>query len=241
MGFEVDDVPQGRLKFSAASDPTMMNEFSRRRFLSQAGAGISAAWVAAHWPQILAAATHARQTAAQSPGAYKFEFFTPEEAAEVEAISARIIPTGDTPGAREAGVIYFIDRALVTFASGDQQKYRKGLPELQSALREKFPGVAKFSSATPEQQDEILQAMDATQPQKVARRRNLQSAQTFFEAVRVATISGFLIDPEAEAGNRGGVGWKLIGREPDHAFQPPFGYYDKDYPGWQPAPREEKK
>jgi gluconate 2-dehydrogenase gamma chain len=213
-----------------------MNEFSRRRFLSQAGRGVSAAWAAAHWPQMLAAATHARQAAAQSTGAYKFEFFTPEEAVEVEAISACIIPSDDTPGAREAGVIYFIDRGLMTFAIGDQQKYREGLPDLQSAVREKFPGVAKFSAATPEQQDELLQSMDATQPKKVARRRNLESAQTFFEAVRIATIAGFLIDPEAEQGNRGGVGWKLIGRQLEHSFQPPFGYYDKDYLGWQPAP-----
>ena len=217
-------------------EPNMMNEFSRRRFLSQAGRGITAAWATAHWPQMLAAATHARQAAAQSQGAHKFEFFTPEEAVEVEAIAARIIPTDDTPGAREAGVIYFIDRALVTFASGDQQKYREGLPELQSALHEKFPGVEKFSAATVEQQDELLQAMDATQPIKVARRRNLASAQTFFEAVRIATFAGFLIDPEAEQGNRGGVGWKLIGRQLEHTFQPPFGYYDKDYPGWQPVP-----
>lgn len=218
-----------------------MNEFSRRRFLSHAGRGITAAWAAAHWPEMLAAATHARQAAAQSTGAYKFEFFVPEEAVEVEAIAARIIPTDDTPGAREAGVIYFIDRALVTFASGDQQKYRDGLPELQSEVREKFAGVEKFSAATPEQQDELLQSMDAPQPKKVARRRSLGSAQTFFEAVRVATISGFLIDPEAEQGNRGGVGWKLIGREPDHSFQPPFGYYDKDYPGWKPAPKAAMK
>jgi gluconate 2-dehydrogenase gamma chain len=219
----------------------MMNEFSRRRFLSQAGRGISAAWAAAHWPQMLAASTHARQAAAQSAGAYKFEFFTPEEAVEVEAIAARIIPTDDTPGAREAGVIYFIDRSLVTFANGDQQKYREGMPELQSEVREKFPGVEKFSAATREQQDELLQAMDATQPKKVARRRNLESAQTFFEAVRIATLAGFLIDPEAVQGNRGGVGWKLIGRELEHTFQPPFGYYDKDYPGWQPAPKAAMK
>ncbi len=65
----------------------------------------------------------------------------------------------------------------------------------------------------------------------------MNSGQTFFEALRVATISGFLIDPEAGLGNRGGVGWKVIGRELAHSFQPPFGYYDKDYPGWQPAPK----
>ena len=214
----------------------MINELSRRRFLSQAGIGVSAAWVSAHWPEMVSAATHAHQ-AAQSGAAYKFEFFTPAEAVEIDALSARIIPTDDTPGAREAGVLYFIDRALVTFGSGDQQKYRDGLVELQSAVPAKFPGVEKFSALAPEQQDELLHTIETNQTEKAPRRRRLNSGQTFLEALRVATISGFLIDPEADLGNRGGVGWKMIGREPAHSFQPPFGYYDKDYPGWQPAPK----
>ena len=217
----------------------MMNELSRRRFLSAAGTGISAAWVSAHWPQMVAAATHARQTA-QSGSPYKFDFFTTVEAPEVEALAARIIPADETPGAREAGVIYFIDRALVTFANGDQQKYREGLPELQSAVREKFPGVEKFSVATPEQQDEVLRSMDSQAHGGAQGRRNQQVAQTFFDTVRIHTISAFLIDPEF-GGNRGGVGWKLIGREPEHVFQPPFGYYDKNYPGWRTAPKTEDK
>jgi gluconate 2-dehydrogenase gamma chain len=212
----------------------MINELSRRRFLSQAGIAVSSAWVSAHWPEMVSAATHAHQ-AVQSGAAYKFEFFTHEEATEIDALSARIIPTDDTPGAREAGVVYFIDRALVTFGSGDQQKYRDGLPELQSQVRAKFPGVEKFSALPPEQQDELLHAIEANQTEKAPRRRRLNSGQTFLEALRVASISGFLIDPEAGVGNRDGVGWKLIGREPAHSFQPPFGYYDKDYPGWQPA------
>ena len=216
----------------------MINELSRRRFLSQAGIAVSAAWVSAYWPEMVSAATHAHQ-AVQSGTAYKFEFFTAAEAVEIDALSARVIPTDDTPGAREAGVLYFIDRALVTFASGDQQTYRDGLSELQSLVRETFPGVGKFSAATPEQQDGLLHVMEASQTETKTppRRRSLKSAQTFFEALRVQTIAGFLIDPEADLGNRGGVGWKLIGREPEHSFQPPFGYYDKDYPGWQPAPK----
>jgi len=222
----------------------MMNEFSRRRFLSQTGGAISAAWMSTHWPQMLSAAARARQ-AVQSTAGYKFEFLKPEEVAEVDAVSARIIPTDDTPGAREAGVIYFIDRALVTFASGDQQKYRDGLQELQNLVRDKFPSVQKFSAATPEQQDEVLRTMDESNTETVSRRRNVGSAKTFFEAVRIHTLSGFLIDPGEGLGNRGGVGWKLIGREPEHMFQPPFGYYDKDYPGWQRATQapgtEEKK
>ena len=218
----------------------MINELSRRRFLSQAGAGMSAAWASAHWPQIVAAATHAHQ-AVQAVANYKFEFFTPEEAAEVEAIAARIIPTDETPGAREAGVVYFIDRALVTFAADDKQKYRDGLPEVQKLTREKFPEVQKFSVATAEQQDDVLRAMDAQKNHAGQGRRNQSPVETFFDVVRVHTISGFLIDPETSNGNRGGVGWKLIGREPEHMFKPPFGYYDKDYPGWQPSPKTPEK
>lgn len=204
--------------------------------MSRAGMGVSGVWVTAHWPQMLAAAEHARQ-AARSAATYKYEFFTPEEAAEVEALAARIIPTDETPGAREAGVVFFIDRALVTFAEGDQKKYREGLPKLQSEFREKFPDIARFSAATAEQQDQYLSDYEAAQKREAARRRAANPMeQPFLETLRIHTISGFLIDPETSNGNRGGVGWKLIGREQQHMFQPPFGFYDQDYPGWKPAP-----
>ena len=39
----------------------------------------------------------------------RFEVFTAAEAADIRAIAARIVPTTDTPGATEAGVVYFID------------------------------------------------------------------------------------------------------------------------------------
>ena len=215
------------------------NVLSRRSFVSQAGKGISALWLSAHWPAIVSAAAHARQ-AAQSPAAGKFQFFSAEEAKEVDAISARIIPSDSTPGAREAGVIYFIDRALVTFAVDDQKTYRAGLPALQAKTEEMFSGVEKFSGATAEQQDEILRSLD--NQNKSTGRRSIRGRQagSFFETVRVHTVMGFLIDPDA-GGNLNAVGWKLIGRDPDHMFQPPFGYYDKDYAGWQPySPDSEK-
>ena len=87
----------------------MTQELDRREFLFRAGTGLSAAWLSANWPALLAAADHARH-AAQSRTPAKLEFFTLEEAVEVDAITARIIPADDTPGAREAGVVYFIDR-----------------------------------------------------------------------------------------------------------------------------------
>ncbi|MFI5093439.1 MAG: gluconate 2-dehydrogenase subunit 3 family protein [Candidatus Acidiferrum sp.] len=220
----------------------MKNTFTRREILSRGLAGMSAAWVSAHWPAMLSAATHARR-AAKSDAPPKFEFFSPEQAAEIEAVSACIIPTTDTPGAREAGVVFFIDRALVTFAKANQKLYAEGLPELQAKVREMFPGTEKFSAATPEQQNQVLGSLDEqSSAGKTRTSRRRPGAQSFFETIRVDTISGFLIDPDSDRrGNRDGVGWIAIGRDPQHMFQPPFGFYDKDYPGWQPNPQDADK
>lgn len=220
----------------------MLLDSSRREFLAQGLTSLSAAWVSAHWPALLSAAEHARnQAKSETPG--KFEFFTPEEAAEVDAFSARIIPTTDTPGAHEAGVVFFIDRVLVTFAKENQKIYRDGLPVLEARVREMFPGTGKFSAAAPEQQDQILKFLE----EKSGHGQNRPDAQSssfdsFFETLRVDAISGFLIDPDSDRrGNRDAVGWRAIGRDPAHMFQPPFGYYDKDYPGWQPNPPDADK
>ncbi len=219
-----------------------MNEnLSRRNFLSRGSAAVSAVWISAHWPAILAAAEHAHQ-AAKSSGPPKFQFFSPEQAAEIDAITARIIPSDETPGAREAGVVYFIDRALTTFAVDDQQTYREGLPGLQTRVHELFPSVEKFSHATPDQQDKILHSLDDHAESERSMYRLNASAAPFFETLRAHTITGFLVDPDSgRGGNRDGVGWKLIGRDRDHMFQPPFGYYDKDYAGWQPNPPNPEK
>jgi gluconate 2-dehydrogenase gamma chain len=216
----------------------LINELDRRQFLSRGFSALGATWAAAHWQSILAAAAHARKAAA-SPGAQEFEFFTPEEAKEVEAIASCIIPSDGTPGAREAGVVFFIDRALVTFSADDQQTYREGLPEVEKRLKELFPGATTFSAATADEQQAVLESLDATGPKDAPRRRPFRpgsGAQPLFELVRAHTIQGFLIDPESDRkGNRGGVGWTTLGRDLQHSFQPPFGYYDRGYAGWQPA------
>ena len=87
---------------------------ARREFLLQMGGLATAAWVQAQWPALLSAAQHAHQAAKTPTG---FTVLTAAQAREIEAITARIIPTDDMPGAKEAGVVYFIDRALATFAS----------------------------------------------------------------------------------------------------------------------------
>ena len=187
-------------------------DVSRRLFLIRSLTGVSSAWLALRLPEIVAAQEHAHQ-AAQSAAPTKFEFLTPEQATEIEAVAAQIIPADDTPGAREARVIYFIDRALTTFDKDKQPAYVKGLNQLQSKQKKMFKKSAKFSDLTSEQQIKVLKAFEKNE---------------FFETVRVHTIMGFFADP-SYGGNYDKIGWKLIGFQDDFYFKPPFGYYDREY------------
>jgi gluconate 2-dehydrogenase gamma chain len=211
---------------------------ARRDFLLQASGAAGAAWIAAQWPAVVAAAQHAHE-AANSPTPGKFEVLTPEQARQVEAISSQIIPTDELPGAREAGVVYFIDRALKTFAKHSLSDYEKGLAGMNQATSERYPGVKSFADATTEQQENLLTELTAEQNAQAGSAPGpLQYvSDDFFETVQEHTVLGFLADPAA-GGNREYAGWKVIGRDPAHSFSPPFGFYDKDYPGWQAASPE---
>ena len=209
---------------------------ARRDFLQQLGALAGAAWFEAQWPAVLGAAQHAHEAAkGKGNGAQAFEVLTPEQAKQIEAITSQIIPTDELPGAREAGVVYFIDRALKTFASDTRSVYQKGLADVSRISADLFPGIQNISEATPEQQEQIVAEL-------MADRSTLALAGSDFpQVIWLHTIFGFLLDPEAGA-NRDYVGWKVLGRDSAHSFSPPFGFYDKDYPGWQPnSPETDKR
>ena len=219
-----------------------MNSFqpARRDFLQLLSGSVGAAWLTANWPALVSAAEHAQQAVKSANPA--MEVLTADQARELDAFTSRLIPTDDVAGAHEAGVVYFIDRALKTFASDHVAEYQKGFAELQERTTKQFPGLARFSAAAPEQQDKLIAEWFA-ESDKADETQRLDPAgakSTFVETVRVHTIFGYLIDPEG-GGNRDFVGWKAIGRDPAHMFTAPFGYYDKDYPGWQPAAAETEK
>jgi hypothetical protein len=212
----------------------------RRNFLLQMGGVAGAAWINAQWPAIVAAADHAHH-AANTKTPTKFEVLTPEQARQVEAVAAQIIPSDDTPGAREAGAVYFIDRALKTFASSALPVYEKGIAHLNELTTANYAGVKSFADASPEQQEVVLQKLLEEQSGHGGYEwpGNAHSSD-FFETIRMHTIWGFLADPST-GGNRDFVGWKAVGRDPAFTFSPPFGYYDKDYSGWQAAKAEFEK
>lgn len=214
---------------------------ARREFLLRSGGAAAAAWLSAQWPSILSAAQHAHQ-AAKGGGSAHFVVLTPEQARTVEALAAQIIPSDDLPGAREAGVVYFVDRALHTFAKDTLSQYQKGLAEVNRQATAKYPGVKSFADASAEQQENLMLELTVTlNPQMSGPRNRRQAASDdFMQLIWQHTILGFLADPE-EGGNREYAGWKVIDRDPAHSFSPPFGYYDRDYPGWQAASAETEK
>jgi gluconate 2-dehydrogenase gamma chain len=190
----------------------MERDYLTRRSLLQAIAATIGAALPVEWTEI----AKATRAAAQLAGEPKWSLLSASEAADIDAVTAQIVPTDDTPGAREAGVVYFIDAALATFLSQIASDYRAQLAEFQAAFREQYPGAASFASLTSEQQVEYLRRVDRT---------------PFFDTTRLLTLLGLFALP-AYGGNRDVVGWRLIGFEDRHVFQPPFGHYDRDYPGF---------
>ena len=192
---------------------------SRRQFLAGIGNLASAAWITMNWPQIALAAEHADH-AGQGAAPSALTTLSPAEAAEIDAIANQIVPGGATPGARDARVIFFIDNALGSFFAAQLPAFREGLSEFQSGYAARHGAEAPFSAAADAQQIAWLQEVDET---------------PFFTAVRRLTVLGLTAMPKY-GGNHDGLGWKLIGFVDGHFWEPPFGYYDQDYPGFEPYP-----
>jgi gluconate 2-dehydrogenase gamma chain len=186
-----------------------MGRHSRRTFLSAAAAA-GVAWVAADRAELEAALAGARQAVAG--GDATLTALTNAQAETVEALTARILPPVDgRPGARELGVVYFIDRALATFARGQRNLYARGINDLNRRAA-RLPGGRRFAALPPDDQDAVLRAIEKT---------------PFFAAARLDTIVGAFALP-SYGGNRDYAGWHLLGLAHQPVFQAPFGYYDAD-------------
>ena len=199
------------------------NDTSRRAFLRASGGALGAAWLAAEWPALAAAAGHAHE-AASGKVDHVFRVLSPEQARDVEAIAAQIVPSGDTPGAREAGVVYFVDHVMAGIYSGRAPEFLAGLADFQHAFATGHPGSGPFADADSAAQLAWLKSIEKT---------------PFFAAMRTLTVYGLLALP-SYGGNENKLGWKLVGFVDQHTWLPPFGHYDRDYPGFEPytkAPR----
>lgn len=161
--------------------------------------------------------------------AYAPRFFTASEWAFVNAASARLIPNDALgPGALEAGVPEYIDRQMGTpWATGalwymqgpfnaeapatlgyqsqltPQQIYRLGIAAADGFVL-KAQGKS-FSQLAAEEQDTALHAIESGHAVFDA-----VPSELFFSMLLQSVREGFFADP-VHGGNRGLVGWKLIG------------------------------
>jgi gluconate 2-dehydrogenase gamma chain len=130
-------------------------------------------------------------------------FFDPHQRETVAAAMARIIPTDDRPGAREAGTIDFLDRYLsgldYIYAKPDgsgfeklegkraqawqqrldivRSKYVEGVRELDRRSQARFG--ADFARLSDEQQDQVLTELSAPARQQEAELAQAQAEGGF--------------------------------------------------------------
>lgn len=132
-------------------------------------------------------------------------FFSFDEGDTLDALVARIVPGDEIdPGAREVGVLTYIDRALAGPYAEWQRAYREGLRVVDAHAQNAHGGaLAALPEAT---QDQILTELEADQIPDFAP----GEAAAFFAMVWAHTIEGMFCDP-AYGGNRNAAGWRLIG------------------------------
>ena len=158
---------------------------------------------------------------------------------------ARVIPTDDTPGAREAGAVDFVDRYLsgidFIYAKPDGSGFETLVGRQADAWRQRVDilrktyvaGIAaldalalgafkaEFTALNESQQDDMLRAMEQAGTQSASaggapgEGPALQQTLTetdleFLPLLVMHTRQGFYADP-VYGGNKGHVGWQLIG------------------------------
>jgi len=186
------------------------HDSTRRSFLKRAAVGAGAVagsgLVPAVYSQTLDQHKDDAATTAPHPTSIQHgAFFNYEQASTVAAFTERLMPGAPgKPGARDAGVLNYIDLALAGAYADLQDFYRRGLAQLDAYRHATYK--QSFTQLDPARQDEVLAALE----QGKAPGFTLPRAQEFFNVVRTHTMEGMFADP-IYGGNRDFAGWRLVG------------------------------
>ena len=175
---------------------------------------MAAAWLTADVSKLLEAANHAVRAGRENPPP-PLQFLSAAQAADLDAATAQIFPTDDTPGAHEARVVYFIDRALATWQKDQRRVFTNGLAELTKRARALTGGNGSskpFAGLSRDQQHDVIASLE-------------KDDHPFFNTLRGATIAGMFANPEY-GGNYRKIGWQLLGFNDQFSWAAPFGWYD---------------
>jgi gluconate 2-dehydrogenase gamma chain len=183
---------------------------SRRELLRGAGAVAATAAVSG---AVVPGAAVPGADAAQAPAAAAaareaLETLTAQEADLLDLITARLIPSDALgPGAREARVVRYIDRALGGALAGSRDAYRAGLSAVDRYCR--MSRGKPFGDLAPIDQDSVLIDVETGAATGSGAGFAGSSAQ-FFTMVLNHTRQGMFGDPYY-GGNANFVGWELLG------------------------------
>ncbi len=122
-------------------------------------------------------------------------YFTEAEAKTVEAICEQIIPADQHPGAKQAGVLRFIDIQLTRHYRKHRAAYTKGIDAVNTAAVQ--ASGKPFADLAFAQQTQILSGIE-------------NSSKPFFDLISAHTMQGFYGDPR-HGGNREMASWKMLG------------------------------
>ena len=132
---------------------------------------------------------HMDSPPAQSDTAsYSPRFFKPDEFRTVEVLTELIIPTDDTPGAKEAQVARYIDfvvSAAAEFRPSLQGEWTQGLQLLDRLSRNKYQGP--FYEISAAHQEALLVAMSLPERERGASHPGFG----FYSLVKDMTVEGF--------------------------------------------------
>ncbi len=140
----------------------------------------------------------------RSSAAGTWRLFSPHQGDIAITIADMIIPTTNTPGAREAGVGPFMDFMVEqTFDAEEQERFLAGLDEVDGrSLR--LTGVA-FLDATEGQRVTVLSGMEAEA--EALQAAGEDSPKHFFHSIKRLTLFGYYT---SEIGMTEELGWRMI-------------------------------
>ncbi len=150
------------------------------------------------------------------------QFFDEHQWTTVEALTAQVVPTDKYPGAREAGVVNYIDIALATVYSGQQEMYALGIKGVDQSAKSMFK-KDRFIDLKSADQIALMKAMEEDKaPGEVW--KELAASSFLYDCLLTHTYEGFYGDP-GYGGNRNYVGWNLVGfpgPSQPRGYAPPF-------------------
>lgn len=131
---------------------------------------------------------HHQDAEPEPAAAYTPQFFSAEEFETVQILTALIIPTDDTPGAKEAHVADYIDFVVFSaaeFEPGLQKEWINGLKFVESESRRQFG--KGFGAATEAERVKLLTRMSAGEHDA----KSEPEGSEFFSTLKDMTVEGF--------------------------------------------------